>query len=441
MRESGGDRPMAGDGREPRERTGRTAVVVVHGVGQQRPMTMVREVAHSYVSWCRTLPGAAHTPVWSVPDVADSSFELSSFVIPSDAEHPQQLHLYEGYWAGGVTGTRWTHLLRWTGRLLLRSPRSVPRRLLPVWGAVWLTLTLLVATVAALLATLVSPRGALWWTAAGAVAVLALVGGVVLASLGDAARYVDDRAENVAVRHAVRRAVVQLLEVLHDSRRYDEIVVIGHSLGGIVAYDALRILWARRTAGLDVAPLLPGLATQADRVETLARTPVPRRPHGPASGGPVWRVSDLLTVGSPIAYASVLIARRLLPLEALIEERAMPTAPPQPAHGIPGVYWYPVERGREARLHHGAMFSATRWTNVHARADFLGGPVTDLGADVRNHVLDGSAWTRVPGLSHAGYWRQPDIWPLVQTLPGFRRTALGLHPTPDPPARAATPPR
>jgi pimeloyl-ACP methyl ester carboxylesterase len=35
---------------------------------------------------------------------------------------------------------------------------------------------------------------------------------------------------------------------LGDAARYDRIVVVGHSLGGVIAYDAVRLLWRERWA-------------------------------------------------------------------------------------------------------------------------------------------------------------------------------------------------
>src|SRR5262249_23061735 len=66
---------------------------------------------------------------------------------------------------------------------------------------------------------------------------------------GDAARYLSPRPENVGVRRAIRSAAIELLEGLHDDpswRRYHRIIVVGHSLGSVIAYDALTHLWQRR---------------------------------------------------------------------------------------------------------------------------------------------------------------------------------------------------
>ncbi len=79
--------------------------------------------------------------------------------------------------------------------------------------------------------------------------ILGMLTGWLVKSLGDLARYTDDSPDNIDMRQAIRQRVVSLLEKLHNDERYGRIVVVGHSLGGIVAYDALRLLWAKRTGG------------------------------------------------------------------------------------------------------------------------------------------------------------------------------------------------
>lgn len=62
-------------------------------------------------------------------------------------------------------------------------------------------------------------------------------------------------------------------------------------------------------------------------------------------------------------------------------------------------------------FHHGAVFAATRWTNVYATGDFVGGPIdAALGKAVREDPFDRQVgpWTSVPFLSHTQYWTKPN---------------------------------
>ena len=118
---------------------------------------------------------------------------------------------------------------------------------------------------------------------------------------------------------------------------------------------------------------------------------------------PVWKVTDLITLGSPIAYPELLLADgKPEEFKALVTERQLPTCPPQTVDG--DGYRYGPVAGAGKRYHHGAMFAVTRWTNVYARGDFSGAPIVGetLGSGVINKVLTG-----LPFISHSKYWKNP----------------------------------
>lgn len=113
-----------------------------------------------------------------------------------------------------------------------------------------------------------------WLTFVVALGALALTGLLFAADrtflspvMGDSARYLRARPENIAARQRIREEGVELLEKLHDEKDYDRIVVVGHSLGTIVGYDVLAHLWGRRCKSLHDAGAEPALRD----VETEAR--------------------------------------------------------------------------------------------------------------------------------------------------------------------------
>lgn len=60
-------------------------------------------------------------------------------------------------------------------------------------------------------------------------------------SIFDAARYLNAAPANIAERHAIRRDGIALLKKLHDpASGYDQIVIVGHSLGSVIGYDMLK---------------------------------------------------------------------------------------------------------------------------------------------------------------------------------------------------------
>jgi hypothetical protein len=75
--------------------------------------------------------------------------------------------------------------------------------------------------------------------------VLALVQGLVLGYIGDAARYLSAEPSNIECRQAVREAGVRLLIHLHASSHYSRIAIVGHSLASVIGYDILTHAWQR----------------------------------------------------------------------------------------------------------------------------------------------------------------------------------------------------
>jgi len=257
------------------------------------------------------------------------------------------------------------------------------------------------------------------------VLLLPLVSGLALGYLGDAARYLSPTPQNIAVRQRIRGDGVRLLRHLHRSRMYDRIVVVGHSLGSVIAYDILKHYWqevnARRRKPVKVdqsrlkaldkaaATLESGADPAASLAEFRGRQrelwQEQRRLCNP------WLVTDLVTVGSPLAHAAMLLANTPAELRERQREMELPVAPPH--RNLEGDFAYPVdyEVGGQKRtirvLHHGAMFACTRWTNLYFPGDFVGGPLAPLfGRGVEDRRVRDN-WLSFAPLSHTRYWSQP----------------------------------
>jgi hypothetical protein len=101
-------------------------------------------------------------------------------------------------------------------------------------------------------------------------------------SFVDVVRYLDTSPRSYAVRRDIRKGLVEMLQALHASKapRYDRIVLVAHSLGAYLAYDAIAYLWGltnARTAhdGKDV-PILSGLSRPLPRCRHLRTGSHPR---------------------------------------------------------------------------------------------------------------------------------------------------------------------
>lgn len=294
--------------------------------------------------------------------------------------------------------------------------------------------------------------------------------GKALRVFGDAARYFSNTPSNLEEREAVRRDLIALLTRLHDRRdpvtqqyEYDRIIVVGHSLGSVIAYDAISALWAERNTLLPFPyhkskgrnntnrpPLEKLIAQLEDCVrahpnseeqpttfdkekyrrlqrELWAALRADERSanleaHRPKSR---WIISDLVTVGSPLTYAeTLLVDGGAKGLRAAHAKRLLFRCPPVPQlsdsqkrRPLRYRHWLGAGNGYETLLHHAAPFAPTAWTNIYYAHDIVGGPlapyfghgVLDVPARRDEHQGDD-----VPSLArfllfypHSSYWKRP----------------------------------
>ena len=422
--------------RQPRQ-----AVVVVHGIGNQRPMATVRRFTSALF---------ASTNKWSKPDRISSSYELRRYQLPRTSERPRT-DLFELYWADRVIATKMSQITTWLRSLLLRRPKNVSAQLRPITNLLW-SVTALGALGVVLLIVVIGTSGIshLWKIASPLVTVgwLSVVvsilgsiaGAFVINVLGDAARYLDAAPDNVAVRQSIRQAGVTLLRRLHEQGQYDRIVLVGHSLGGVIAYDVIRQYWSEvhrsHRSPLNVQqPLLNArraarpAASPGDRSDQRALWSEYRRIGNP------WLVTDLVTVGSPLVHAGTLLARTPAELDELRDDRTLPTCPPRGDRSggldptFPETYLVDGQQRSLRVLHHGAPFAVTAWTNLFApvkafvSGDLVGGPVREVfGEGIHDIPVNiEPAWRARSPAAHTSYWATSAKHPNEQALRALRQ--------------------
>lgn len=436
---------------------------------------------------------------WIVPDSKSGLYEMQRITTPPHDEG-RRTDFFELYYADLLADTPIRNLWRWLERLFWISPMQVPRRMYGPWLAFWLlclaamAMSLWVileipqllqanwlapfqdrnridaliglAIIAIAVLTLVVPkffpateqaksipRGAIllalivgigfisWQTP---VIVAALVMGVVLylfandllPLFGDAASYLSAQTETVRSRQALRERGLSLLKALHEDTEYDRIVVVAHSLGTVLAYDLLQLLWHNVGPTKDNPPVADAVAA-IEAVESFARksvaewtaadvdtyqalqwqafsalrrqTPADPAPAGKPAGLSGWKVSDFVTLGSPLANAQFLITEGPEDLKRMKHERVLPISPPEPRGDAEGFIY--EENGRMV-THHAAVFSTVRWTNIYDEfnprwflsGDVISGAVAELFGpgikDINVPILDNGK----RGFSHNLYW-------------------------------------
>ncbi|MCU1778611.1 lipase family protein [Pseudomonas sp. 14P_5.3_Bac1] len=420
------------------------AVVVIHGIGEQRPM----DTLHGFVDAMIPADTPDGTPFyWSKPDRLSRNFDLR--VLKSSGR--TSTDFYEYYWAHKMQGTKVGHLLSWLWDIFKRPRRDIPDAIVPIWRTTRWTVMLLVLLIAS--GTLATAWGQFDHGDNPFALVPLLLGAIGLALrysalsyLGDAARYLSPNPQNVVVREQIRADGVALLRALHNKGDYDRIIVVGHSLGSVIAYDIVGYLWHEHHDQLtQVIPSNRELASRYANHEALQPVIKDTLPNAGAAldgslgsilkfreqqteafieqrglGNP-WRITDLVTVGSPMAHASLLLGRSVSDFQKRMERREAPACPPtQDEKGYGYNARHPVMLGQKPftpqYLHHAAAFAVTRWTNLYFPApyglfgDIVAGPVSPvMGAGVLDlPVTVGSrkGWLARSWLSHTHYWSE-----------------------------------
>lgn len=406
------------------------AVVILHGMGEQIPMQTLNSFVNSVWTTDATLidphkpnpntGGARKGNVsWAKPDSRNSSTELRRITTERDSAG-NYTDFYEYYWAHMMEGTTWEHVQTWIKDLLFRNPRTqVPKQVFHAWVVLWiLALVIVGLTLWGVWPKEQEPKPLLAVLSAvlGVVA-SGVISTVMLKRFGDVARYVKALPPNVAKRHVIRQTGVDLLDRLITSGDYDRIVVVAHSLGTIVAYDILAMLFAQHNRALDDGK--PGDMAQPERhaLEEMLRQAAggngldldayqaqQAKALAEAKGqGATWIISDFVTLGAPLTHAEFLTAESHEDLRARQEARLLPTCPPVLEYDATTKLRHFSYAGHKDRKpedrrvpHHAALFAYTRWTNLYSpekailTGDLISGPVGEVfGLEMDGRTLQG----------------------------------------------------
>lgn len=287
--------------------------------------------------------------------------------------------------------------------------------------------------------------------------------GLVVPYAGDIVRFVRATPATIGDRWRVRERGLALLRAIHAKRtgtgtssraEYDRVVVVGHSLGAVVAYDLLQHYWeevapSHRDPAAPHADLAAALE-DADSFTEALWSPNPPRPFDLGDFRDAqrrlheslrvhhagWLVSDFITLGSPLVHSEFLLVDSQSDLERSMEQRMLSASPPRPDLPNTSMLYY-AGRTFGPFPHHAAPFAATRWTNIYDDCWFpLGGDVVSgelpdvFGPGIEQHDVT-MRHGRVPLIgrfvTHTLYWRNAsgtwdDPSPWIVTL----RDALDL---------------
>jgi len=225
------------------------------------------------------------------------------------------------------------------------------------------------------------PPVPVWWLAAvwaGLIVLSITIRGVLVQYVGDVVVYVASHSLDrfFQTRALIRDRVYQALRSLYAMQVegkpvYDEVIVIGHSLGSLVAYDTLDRLISEDEAAR---------ASPARFLKVVARTPL------------------FLTFGSPMDKTAFIFAQQVT---EETRTRAALASTAQPMLMNP-------------------LLRPTRWVNVWSPWDIISGPLefydpATKGADVdpgERHRIENKTDLRANTLlyAHVEYWKNSVIY-------------------------------
>ena len=406
------------------------AVVIIHGVGEQKPMQTLR----GFVEAVWTQDESIHNPhglsdVWSKPDDVSGNFELRRLTTGKNRDGIRT-DFFEFYWAHLMHGTTLTHVIGWARFLLMRKPGDVPDALKGVYWFLLGSLTLagFFAINAAMSEDIRLIGIPAWVSLLFSVLIIPSAGQIIKTVVGDAARYLYPAPPNIQRRHEIRHAGVEMLRDLHN-RNYSRIVVVGHSLGTVIGYDILKFYWAEVHRSLDPSKHLKYTCLRkleklaASNTKTIGEIRAAQVAYYDelVANGHHWRVSDFVTLGSPLAHADILLANDEADRLEKQRLRELPTCPPTLeiskgeksgfSFAYPATYLADgvVKKKKVTFPHHAAVFAPTRWTNIYfkpegiIKGDIISGPLQPVFG---SGILDVPVQTaqRDGYLSHTLYW-------------------------------------
>jgi hypothetical protein len=404
----------------------RQAVLLIHGIGEQRPMDSLR----AFVDAVWTTDTRLHhshpdgTRFWSKPYDLSQNFDLRRL---TTAENRAGLRtdFFELYWAHLMYGTRLGHVAAWVKTLLLRWPWTVPPHLrLAYWVLIALFVFGLLVVYLSMTAAREGKMLSVGITLLITIVVVPLFYKILANIIGDAARYLHVAPGNVQRRHEIRSAGVAVLKSLHE-HGYDRIIVVGHSLGSVIGYDILNHAWTLYNTDTPRAPVpayealtdLEQLAMEAEdghAAEGMTIHEAQRRYFNELKSNQVkWRITDFVTLGSPLAHAEILLAKNAENLKPKFADRELPRCLPALERARNDQFLrrfsYPLE-AKQRVPHHAAVFGPTRWTNLYfpcrllVWGDMIGGQLRPIfGSGVRDIAVRTRRWMGF--FSHTFYWR------------------------------------
>jgi hypothetical protein len=312
----------------------RQAIILIHGIGEQRPMETALNFARSI---------AAENDIRQKPTPFGIQGETQRISIKENRYQPRT-DIFEYYWAHRFRSNRLGTIKRWVIDVFLQclfsgsAPGFFSKRLQFILASLaFFMMPLLYCLLAWLSYDYAGYHGLLIYAGTTYALYRIVLSDILYGYIADAAKYLSNHPDNISAREEVRTAGLRLLTDIVNTGKYDRVIIVGHSLGSVIGYDILSMAWARFVDGIEASEkdrsfIVRGfhelqamslndpdsrLTQEFQKKQRLLRTRM-------AGSDVRWLVSDLVTLGSPLTSIACCLNARPMAILAIQPSRGRP---------------------------------------------------------------------------------------------------------------------
>ncbi len=384
------------------ERT-KTAIVVIHGMGNQYPMETITDfVDNLFKIEKKDDKDDNETKIYSASERITGSFDQRKLIILNNVQYD----CYEYYWAHLIKEPSVSDTISWMYNLIWKKESSDRlRSYIPYLKVITLLLPVLFILVfylyyLILLSTLYWLP--IWLHVFVFLIPLVLYYGVryltrlLTQSFGDVIRYTVPHPSNLEGRQKIANNAVQFLTSLHD-KDYSRIVIVGHSLGAIIAYEMLINTFGNMNNSFEKGKGL-------DNRDNIREQTKEESLKEMQDLGWNWKVTDFITCGSPLCHAEMILTKNKALFERKKELGEYPVNPPKRKGKD---LFYLNNRTNKYVPTHDSVFRYVEWNNIHFKNDIIGGNLSPLfGPDIIDHKAIDPKKYKIILQSHTHYWNR-----------------------------------
>lgn len=332
----------------------RQAIVFIHGINRRQSHGSLQQFADAVKQQLEQLEEEEKVLALESQPISVNGIDHGCrLTLPASVKRPAT-DFYEFSWQDNNSGSTFFYSVKWLWRLIvlpmwlplfkwlkpshaLRKHRPMPAKLRPVKYLVFIFI-IVVGIITLLLAN--QPL-LLFLLAAGFLSVALAVN----KKTGLPARYFSLYVSEMGPVADLRFKGLAFLKSLHNlppDERPDRIIVVGHSLGSVIGYDLLQLLWSDYRRG------------SIDN----------------------WLITDFISLGSPLSS-----------LDYYVD-------------------FHPSLNNQVKPSNNTELFNQVRWANIYYFTDFIGGPAAPLfGSRVTDIQIEKQAILPFLPWYHDNYWR------------------------------------